>query len=127
MTPESVQPGQQDRITDTAAAPEGTVWLRSKENGRLERDVLGPTRYAHVPPSPYYSPKPGWWGNARAWLDPDGRHVFVAHDCRGVRESHMLPWPVWQALPDGRVDPSYSCERCGVHTFLTLAWEVANV
>ena len=116
-----------DPLPGPAATTEGLVWLRSKENGRLEREVLGPTRYQNVPPSPYYSPKPGWWASTRAWLDSDGRHVWVAHDCAGVRESHMLPWPVWQALPDGRVDPSYSCSKCGVHTFPMIGWELVDL
>lgn len=103
------------------------VWLRSKENGRIEPDVLGPVNWRHAPKSPYYEFKPGWWMNARAWMEPDDKHVHVAHDCRGIRESHTLPWPVWQALPDGRLDPSYSCDRCGLHTFLTVAWEAVNL
>lgn len=106
---------------------EGLVWIRSKQAGRLERERLGPTPFAHVPPSPYYSPKPGWWGSARAWLDGDGRHVWSAHDCRGVREVHMLPWPIWQAIDDGQVSPSYSCDKCGLHTFLHIGWDLVDI
>lgn len=39
----------------------------------------------------------------------------------------MLPWPVWQAVNDGAVTPSYSCDKCGMHTFLSIIWELVDI
>jgi hypothetical protein len=58
--------------------------------------------------------------SADVWLDADGYHVWCAHDCLGERVISMLPWPMWQANKEGRIQPSFSCERCGTHTFLTI-------
>lgn len=47
--------------------------------------------------------------SARAWLDDDGKHVWVAHSCSGNQEETMLPYPTWSA-PDGlNVAPSFCC------------------
>lgn len=57
---------------------------------------------------------------ARAWLDADGRHVWLRHDCTHVREQTMLPWPTWRADGFGRVVPSVSCDFCGLHAILVI-------
>jgi hypothetical protein len=57
--------------------------------------------------------------SARGWVDEDGRHVWVAHDCVGGRERTMLPYPTWKA--DGtRISPSVICGDCGMHAFVDL-------
>ncbi len=55
----------------------------------------------------------------RCWLDPDGKHVWQAHDCVDHKTSvSKLPWPVWRALPDGKVTPSIICDAgCRLHAF----------
>lgn len=101
---------------------DGTViWVRDKATGRLEREAFGYTPFADVPESPYYVPSPGSHLSTRAWLDEDAQHVVMAHDCASERRVHILKWPTWQALGD-RVDPSYSCDDCGLHTFAPIAW-----
>lgn len=72
-------------------------------------------------------PSPGSWVSVRAWLDADDRHVWAAHDCTDGREVTMLPWPTWQALPDGEVRPSFSCDRCGVHVSMEIGYAAAPV
>jgi hypothetical protein len=66
---------------------------------------------------------PGSRWAVRCWLDGDGTHVWCAHDCVEGRVITMLPWPTWQALPDSRVLPSFSCGACGVHTFTGISYE----
>lgn len=52
---------------------------------------------------------------ARVWLDDDGKHVWLRHDCdRGGPQDTMLPWPKWQAV-SGKVEPSIVCSDCGLH------------
>lgn len=58
----------------------------------------------------------------RAWLDADGRHVWVAHNCPDERVETMLP-TIWKADALGNVTPSFHCTRCGLHYFATLAVE----
>jgi hypothetical protein len=50
---------------------------------------------------------------ARAWLDEDGQHIWLAHDHKGYRDRSMLLYPDWQAV-DGKVEPSVVCD-CGLH------------
>lgn len=100
------------------------VWIRNEggvDKGRLEREVFGYTPFADVPESPFYVPSPGSFHSARAWLDRDGIHVVMAHDCTDVRKVHTLRWPTWQAL-DGAVSPSFSCDDCGLHAFVPIGW-----
>lgn len=71
---------------------------------------------------------PGWWFRARAWVDPDGYHIWLAHDCVSARTITILPWPVWHAVATknqdghvvGGVEPSVDCVACGLHTFLDV-------
>lgn len=100
---------------------ETEIWLRDEESGRLEREVFGYTPFADVPESPYYIPSPGSWLSARAWVDEDGRHVVVAHDCATERRVHTMRWPTWQAV-NSQVDPSYDCGDCGFHSRVPIAW-----
>jgi hypothetical protein len=60
--------------------------------------------------------QPGSFMHADVWLDEDGRHVGLAHDCAHERVVTMLPYPNWRAV-GGKVEPSISCEACGLHTF----------
>jgi hypothetical protein len=53
---------------------------------------------------------------ARAWLDEDGRHVWLEHDCGDERARTMLP-STWQADAEGHVSPSIDCRACGAHFF----------
>ncbi len=54
---------------------------------------------------------------SKAWMDADGRHVWVAHNCvNRERVTTMLPWPSWAADGD-RVSPSVLCTACGYHDF----------
>lgn len=101
-----------DALTDVVA-------VRDLSTGRIEHEVFGSTPFADVPPSPYYRPLPGFWLNSRAWLDADGQHVTIAHDCTDSREVHLLPWPTWQVV-DGSVSPSFSCDKCGVHSVVPI-------
>lgn len=69
--------------------------------------------------------RPGSFLSLRCWMDPDGLHVWQAHDCAGGERSvGMLPWPVWQRIDANRVEPSISCDGCGLHTFgeINAAW-----
>lgn len=104
-----------------------TISIRSRETGRIEFEVLGETAFSDVPESPYYHPMPGFWLSTRAWMDEDGQHVIVAHDCREKRIVHILPWPTWQAcgVHGDEVLPSYSCDGCGIHDHLTIDWDEA--
>lgn len=63
--------------------------------------------------------RPGFWTTGRAWLDNDGRHVWVAHDCTTERVATMLPFPIWHSTGLA-VEPSVSCDACGLHTHLGL-------
>jgi len=58
--------------------------------------------------------------HAHCWLDPDGTHVWLMHMCdeRG-EQTTVLPWPTWRAV-NGRVEPSISCDDCGLHFFGTI-------
>lgn len=102
------------------------VWIRDKRSGRLEREQFGVTPFTEVPSSPYYTPSPGSFLSARAWMDEDGQHVVIAHDCVAHRVAHILPWPTWQAV-EGSVDPSYDCGTCGLHSRTSIDWEVEPV
>ena len=66
--------------------------------------------------------RPGWWATAEWWADEDGRHAWFAHDCVRERVETMLPFPTWRIVDDQRgsqeVNPSVSCDECGLHTFL---------
>lgn len=55
----------------------------------------------------------------RAWLDADGRHVWLEHECTNSVERTMLPNPPWHAVGD-RVEPSIDCRCCGAHYFAQL-------
>lgn len=59
--------------------------------------------------------KPGWFMHADVWLDEDGYHVWLAHDCVAERVVTMLPYPNWHVVA-AQVEPSVSCEACGLHT-----------
>lgn len=98
------------------------VQLRELSTGRIEFEVFGSTPFDQVPESPYYVPSPGSHLSARAWLDEDGAHVVLAHDCTSTRKVHILRWPTWQAV-FGEVNPSYSCDDCGLHTFVPIGFE----
>lgn len=63
--------------------------------------------------------RPGFFMTARAWLDNDGQHVWMAHDCTTERVVTMLPWPVWHSTGLA-VEPSFSCDTCGIHTHVEL-------
>lgn len=54
---------------------------------------------------------------ANAWPDGDGKHVWVAHDCVNGRDISMLPYPQWR-IGDGKVEPSFSHDVCGIHAFI---------
>lgn len=65
---------------------------------------------------------------ARAWMDPDGVHVWIRHSCWDSivahQVTHMLPWPTWRAV-DGitypkMLEPSYSCGACELHQFVPI-------
>ena len=51
---------------------------------------------------------------ARVWLDADGQHLWLAHDCVDGRTTTMLPTQ-WREGPDGYVAPSIACRACGLH------------
>jgi ferredoxin-like protein FixX len=58
---------------------------------------------------------------AKAWLDEDGQHIWLQHDCKSKRDTSMLPYPTWQATDDGKkVQPSINCMDCGLHTFVPI-------
>lgn len=60
--------------------------------------------------------QPGSFMHADVWLDEDGTHVWLAHDCAGARVVTMLPYPNWRVV-GGKVEPSICCGLCGLHTF----------
>jgi hypothetical protein len=95
------------------------IVVRDHGTGRIEHEILGSTPFANVPESPYYAPSPGSFLSTRAWVDRDGVHAVLAHDCRETREVHVLRWPTWQVV-DNAVSPSYSCDGCGLHTFVPI-------
>jgi hypothetical protein len=102
------------------------MWLRDAHTGRLVRELFGSTPLDQVPADPYYRPSPGSRLSVDAWLDDDGQHVVIAHDCVATREVHILPWPTWQANGSD-ITPSYSCDDCGVHCFATVNRSAASV
>ena len=60
---------------------------------------------------------------ARAWLDPDGVHIWISHDCPSERVTFLLPHPPWGVVEregDTWVDPSVHCTACGLHAFLRI-------
>ena len=59
------------------------------------------------------------WLTARAWLDTDGEHVWIRHDCTSGVVDVMLPHPTWRAA-NGRVEPSVHCRDCGLHVSLEV-------
>ncbi len=85
---------------------------------KIDGDRMGLLDYE--PPSE--PQRPGWWMTGRCWVDDDGQHVWFAHDCTEGRVATMLPWPTWQVLPTGKVEPSLSCEACGLHAFYAVEW-----
>lgn len=85
---------------------------------KIDGDRMGLLDYE--PPST--TPSPGSWLSGRTWVDDDGMHVWFAHDCAQGRSMEMLPWPIWQVLPNGRVEPSINCEACGLHSFYAIEW-----
>lgn len=108
-----------------------------RERLRLERiadgyvvfECVGATPFDAVPYSPYRGvAAPGSWLSVDAWLDEDGEHVWIAHDCIGKRDVSMLPWPTWQAPRDahGSVLPSFDCGECGVHLFARINLRLAS-
>lgn len=61
------------------------------------------------------------WVTARAWLDDDGYHIWMAHDCFRGREAFMLPYPTWKMNEDGKTaSPSFHCTLCNCHTTGTI-------
>lgn len=60
--------------------------------------------------------QPGWWMSAEAWMDEDGEHVWMAHDCADRRVTSMFPHPTWRRNGD-HVEPSFACADCGLHAF----------
>lgn len=63
----------------------------------------------------------------RCWLDEDGEHIWQSHRCMPIGaigtifddfplSISMLP-NVWRAVAGGHVEPSISCDICGLHTF----------
>ncbi len=56
---------------------------------------------------------------ASAWIDVDGRHVWLSHDCADGRSTSMLP-TTWKANESGRVEPSIDCRDCGAHFFAQI-------
>jgi len=62
---------------------------------------------------------------AHAWLDEDGKHVWLAHRCvdldgTDIEVETILPWPTWRAENGLEVFPSVSCSRCDLHSFLRI-------
>ena len=55
-----------------------------------------------------------------AWLDPDGEHVWVEHECADGWKQHMLPHPQWSSDQHGTVTPSYHCGACDFHQNLRV-------
>jgi hypothetical protein len=60
----------------------------------------------------------GSFVHAKAWLDDDGEHVWTRHVCASGPIEFILP-PPWH-LHGQKVEPSLSCELCGLHTFLEI-------
>lgn len=54
--------------------------------------------------------------DAHAWLDEDGQHVWLRHQCKPKPRVNttMLPWPDWQTVGD-HVEPSIICMECDLH------------
>lgn len=52
--------------------------------------------------------------DAVCWLDDDGQHVWVRHQCGPRVNTTMLPWPTWQANGEN-VTPSIVCLDCDLH------------
>lgn len=101
------------------------IQVRDHSTGRVEFEVMGLTPFAEVmTESPFYVPSPGSFLSARAWVDEDGKHAIVAHDCRDGRDVHILRWPTWQVVEGSvypqEVSPSFDCAECGLHTFLPI-------
>lgn len=96
--------------------------LRQVDDGLLvfERAGLTPPESYHPAHHRGRPLQPGYWMNVHAWLDEDSRHVWVGHDCTDGRLVTMLPWPLWQVADAGRVEPSFVCSGCGVHTFAQI-------
>lgn len=91
---------------------------------KIDGDRMGLLEYEPPTKEAGYRFRPGWWLSARCWVDDDGRHIWFAHDCAQERVATMLPWPTWQVLPNGRIEPSISCETCGFHEFMPIEWTV---
>ncbi len=53
---------------------------------------------------------------ARVWLDDDGEHIWLLHECIDGEQITMLPHPPWRAVGE-RVEPSISCDKCNLHMF----------
>lgn len=61
--------------------------------------------------------RPGFFLTGNAWLDEDGEHVWIAHDCVDHREIHKATNLHWRAVGD-HVEPSYQCVLCGFHAIV---------
>lgn len=60
------------------------------------------------------------WLSASAWLDSDGRHVWLFHRCVDQEpQETMLPFPTWR-VENRHVIPSVFCEACGMHATLEI-------
>lgn len=108
-------------MTDTVEKDATRVALKDMNTGRIEWEIVGDVPFDQVPESPFYTPSPGSFLSTRTWLDTeDGKHVWVAHDCALERRTHILRWPTWQVVNVYEVSPSFSCDDCGLHTFLRI-------
>lgn len=54
-----------------------------------------------------------------AWLDDDGEHVWLSHECAEGFVTFMLP-NTWRVVGKDKIEPSFTCDDCGAHEFLEL-------
>ena len=58
---------------------------------------------------------------ADAWMDEDGEHVWIAHNCNGDGVIHKATNGIWRPNAERtKVEPSYNCDRCGCHQFVEI-------
>lgn len=70
---------------------------------------------------PCPAPESGPRARTESWMDEDGVHVWVRHECLDGVEEFMLPNPPWRSIGlSPAVEPSFSCTACGDHEFLWL-------
>jgi hypothetical protein len=63
--------------------------------------------------------RPGFFLTGNGWPDPDGEHVWIAHDCIDRRDASKMPNYNWRLSADGKtVVPSFSCSACGFHAVI---------